>query len=144
LVSKETKETVLALGHGNIQAVHPSTLMFTRENHLSKTGDCIIAVAANKAAADLNCEFKENLKKPNAKLTVIIEVEGLTQQVNAFGSPKLLLTDPTDIVIRKSEYISGRTLAVHADKSSNDLPREFVEKLKKPQQKIKITLIVKT
>jgi hypothetical protein len=142
LSSEQARETVVAFGHGNIQAIHPSTLMFTKEKHLSKTGDCIIAVAADKAAADLSCEFKEKLKKPNAKLAITIEAEGLTQQVNASGSTKLLLTNSTDMVIRKSDYISDRTLAIHADKSSSDLPREFVEKLKNPKQKIKITLIV--
>jgi hypothetical protein len=116
--------------------------MFTKEKHLSETGDCIIAVAADKAVADLGDEFKEKLKKPNAKLTVIIDADGFIQQVNASGSPKLILTHPTDIVIRKSDYVSDRTLAIRADKSSNDLPREFVEKLKNPRQKIKITLIV--
>ena len=46
------------------------------------------------------------------------------------------------MVIRKSDYVSDRTLAIHADKSSNDLPRAVVEKLKNPKQKINITLIV--
>ena len=140
--AKETRENIVAFGHENIQAVHPSTLMFTKEKHLSKTGDCIIAVAADKAVADLSEKFKEKLKKPNAKLTIIIEAGGLTETINAFGSPKLILTHPTDMVIRKSDYISDRTLAIHADKSSNDLPRELVEKLKNPQQKVNITLIV--
>jgi hypothetical protein len=116
--------------------------MFTKEKYLSKTGDCIIAVAADKAVADLSQKFKEKLKKPNAKLTIKIEADGLTQQINASGSPKLVLTNPTDVVIRKSDYISNRTLAIRADKSSNDLSREFIEKLKNPKQKIKITLIV--
>ena len=140
--SKQTREIVLAYGHKNIQAVHPSTLMFTKEKHLSKTGDCIIAVAADKAVADLSREIREKLKKPNTKLTITIEADGLTQQINASGSPKLVLKSQTDAVIRKGDYISDRTLAIHADKSSNDLPREFVEKLKSPEQKIKITLIV--
>jgi uncharacterized protein len=142
LNSEPTKETVWAFGHRNIQAVHPSTLMLTKEKNLSETGHCIIAVAADKAAADLGDEFKEKLKKPNAKLTVIIDIDGLIQQVNAWGSPKLVLTHPTDIVIRKSDYVSDRTLAICADKSSNDLAREFIEKLKNPRQKIKITFIV--
>ena len=116
--------------------------MFTKEKHLSKTGDCIIAVAADKAVADLSREIREKLKKPNTKLTITIEADGLTQQINASGSPKLVLKSQTDAVIRKGDYISDRTLAIHADKSSNDLPREFVEKLKSPEQKIKITLIV--
>ena len=140
--AKQTEERVLAYGHKNIQAVHPSTLMFTKEKHLSKTGDCIIAVAADKAVADLSPELREKLKKPNAKLTITIEAAGLTQRINASGSPKLVLTNQTDMVIRKGDYISDRTLAVHADKSANDLPRGFVEKLKNPEQKIKITLIV--
>lgn len=116
--------------------------MFTREKHLSETGDCIIGVAADKAVADLSSEFKEKLKKPNAKLTIVIEAGGLRQTVNASGSPKLILTSQTDMVIRKSDYVSDRTLAIHADKSSIELPRELVEKLKNPAQKIKVTLIV--
>ena len=79
--------------------------MFTKEKHLSKTGDCIVGVAADKAVADLNQKFKDALRKPNAKLTIIIEAEGLTEQINASGSPKLILTHPTDMVIRKSDYI---------------------------------------
>ncbi len=142
--SKQTKETVWAFGHANIQAVHPSTLMFTKEKNLSKTGDCIVAVAADKAPADLSPQFKEKLKASNAKLTILIEADGSTQQLNAFGSPKLVLSNPNDMVIRKSDYVSDRTLAIHADKSSSDLPREFVEKLKNPQQKLKITLIVES
>src|SRR5208283_115809 len=141
LSAKETRENIVALGHENIQAIHPSTLMFTREKHLSKTGDCVVGVAADKAVADLNQKFKETLRKPNAKITIIIEAGGLTEQINASGSPKLILTHPTDIVIRKSDYICNRTLAIRADKSANDLPRELAEKLKNPQQKINITLV---
>jgi len=117
--------------------------MFTREKRLSKTGDCVVGVVADKAVADLNQEFKEKLKRPNAKLTIIIEAGGLTEQINAFGSPKLILTHPTDIVIRKSDYISDRTLAIHADKSANDLPRELREILKNPKQKVNITLVIR-
>ena len=141
--AKETRENIVAFGHENIQAIHPSTLMFTKEKNLSKTGDCIVGIAADKAVADLSQTFKETLRKPNAKLTIIIEAGGLTEQINASGSPKLILTHLTDIVIRKSDYISDRTLAIHADKSSNDLPRELVEKLKDPRQKVNLTLVLR-
>ena len=142
--AKETRENIVAFGHKNIQAIHPSTLMFTRERHLSKTGDCVVGVAADKAVADLNQEFKEKLKRPNAKLTIIIEAEGLTEQIDALGSPKLILTHPTDMVIRKSDYICDRTLAIRADKSANDLSRELMEKLKNPQQKVNVTLVLRS
>jgi hypothetical protein len=126
-----------------MQATHKTTLEFTKDGHLSKKGDCIVAVAADKALADLTAEFKENLRKPNAKLTITIEADGITGQVNAEGSPHLILTHPTDIVVRKSDYVSSRTLAVHADKAACDLSRDLVEKLKNPKQKVKITLAVR-
>jgi hypothetical protein len=139
----ELKEIVFGYGHENIQATHKTTLEFTKDPHLSKKGDCIAAVAADKALADLTAEFKEKLRKPNAKLTITIEANGITERVNARGSPKLILTHLTDMVIRKSEYVCSRTLAVHADKAAQDLPRDLVEKLKKPEQKVKITLVVR-
>jgi len=142
LSDKQTKENIVAFGHENVQATHPSTLMFTKEKHLSNTGDCIVAIAADKALVDLNQTFKDSLRKPNAKLTIIIEADGLTGQIKAFGSPILMLNHPTDVVVRKSDYISDRTLAIQADKSSNDLDRDLIEKLKNPKQKINITLIV--
>ena len=138
----ETREKILAYGHANIQADHPSTLMFTKEKHLSKAGDCIVAIAANKAVNDLSKEFKRLLKKPNSKLMAIIEANGLVETIKAFGSPKLILTNSNDIVIRKSNYISDRTIAVNADKSSEDLSRELVKKLRCPGERVEITLIV--
>ena len=139
----ELKEIVFGYGHENIQATHKTTLEFTKDPYLSKKGDCIAAVAADKALADLTAEFKEKLRKPNAKLTITIEANGITERVNARGSPKLILTHLTDMVIRKSEYVCSRTLAVHADKAAQDLSRDLVEKLEKPEQKVKITLVVR-
>ncbi len=135
-------EWIAAFGHDNIQAIHPSTLMFTKDRSLSKNGDCIVAVGADKALADLSPEFKQALRKPNAKLTILIEAGGLKQEISAAGSAKLILTNPIDMVVRKSDYISDRTLAIHADKSSDDFPRLFIEKLQNPWQEVKITLKV--
>jgi hypothetical protein len=138
----EVKEVFFGYGHENMQATHKTTLEFTKDTHLSKRGDCIVAVAAEKALADLTSEFKENLRKPNAKLTITIEADGISEQVHAQGSPRLILTHPTDMVIRKSDYVCSRTLGVHADKAACDLSRELVEKLDDPKQKVKITLAV--
>jgi hypothetical protein len=136
-------EVVFGYGHQNIRATHRTTLEFTKDKHLSKKGDCIIAVAADKALADLSPQFRANLRKPNAKLTILIEADGIAEQVLACGSQQLILSHPTDAIIRKSDYICSRTLAVGADKAANDLPRELVQKLKNPDQKVKITLIVR-
>jgi len=142
--SKVTTEVIHAFGHENILGVHPTTLMFTKDVHLSKNGDCIVAMSADKSVADLSVEFKEELCKPTAKVTITIEAGGSREEIRALGSPKLCLCHQTDIVIRKSDYICHRTLAIWADKSANDLPRELVEKLKDPRQEIKITLTVES
>ncbi len=136
-------ETIVGYGHENILATHRATLEFTKDTHVSKNGDCILVVSADKAPADLSGEFKEKLRQPHAKLTITIEVDGLVEQVQARGSPHLTLTHPTEMVVRKSDYTSDRTLAVHADKAAKDLSRALVEKLKNPNQKAKITLTVK-
>ncbi len=139
----EVREVVFGYGHGNIEATHNSTLEFTKDQRLSKKGDCIVAVAADKALTDLTAEFTEKLRKPHAKLTITIEADGITDQVNALGSPQLVMTHVTDMVVRKSDYVCSRTLAVHADKAAQDLSRGLVEKLKNPEQKVKITLVVR-
>jgi hypothetical protein len=131
-----------ASGHENIEATHPATLEITKEKHLSRMGDCIIAVGADKGLIDLSDEFKENLRKPNAKLTLMIKTDGITEQIVAHGSPNLILTHSTDMVVRKSSYVDDRTIAVGADKASADLSRELAEKLRNPKQKAIITLSV--
>ncbi|MGC9345199.1 MAG: DUF371 domain-containing protein [Candidatus Bathyarchaeales archaeon] len=136
-------EIIIAYGHKNIQATHKSTLEITKEAKLSKKGDCIIAVSADKAVADLSLEFKENLRRENAKMIVLIEAGEVVEVVNAFGKPRLILTHPKDIVVRKSDYVCSRTLAIRADKAACDLSRKLVEKLRNPKQKVKITLTVK-
>jgi hypothetical protein len=143
LPTSEVKAVIFGYGHENIQAKHKTTLEFTKDTHLSKRGDCIVTVAVDKASADLNAGFREKLRKPKAKLTITIEAGGIIEQVDAYGSPQLILTHPTDMVIRKSDYVCKRTLAVHADKAAQDLSRDLVEKLKNPEQKVKITLVVR-
>jgi uncharacterized protein len=135
-------QTIWAFGHENILGIHPTTLMITKAKHVSPAGDCVVAVAADKAALDVNPQFKEALKKSNAKVTVTIEAGDLAQHIFAFGSPDLILSHDTDLVVRKSDFISDRTLAICADKAAIDLPRWFIEKLKDPKQQIKITFIV--
>lgn len=139
---REPTETILAFGHKNVQATHRTTLEFTKDKQLSRTGDCIVAVSADKALAELDDLFKDRLRVSNAKLRITIEVDGITEYVNAYGSSKLALNHPSDIVIRKSSYIDDRTIAICADKAAKDLSRQLVEKLQNPIQKARITLTV--
>jgi len=131
-----------ARGHENIEATHRTTFEVTKEATLTKQGDCIIAVEASKAAADLPFEFKEAARKEGAQITVTIEAGELKEIVKAKGSPQLQFMHPTDLVVRKSGYVCGRTLAIGADKAASDFSRKLVEKLKDPSQEITVTLAV--
>ena len=136
----EVKEVILARGHKSILATHRTTFEITKEANLSKRGNCVIAVSADKALDDLGFEFKENLRKECSKVTVLIEAGKVTEKINASGNSSLILTHPRDIVVRKSNYICSRTLAIKADKAACDMSRTLVEKLRSPQQRVKITL----
>jgi len=136
----ELKEVILARGHDNISATHKSTIEITKEAHMSESGDCIIAVSANKALGDLSSEFKKNLLKNQAGITISIEAGGMTETLSANGASRLILTHPTDIVVRKSNYVCNRTLAIHASKSACELSRDLVKRLKSSKQDVRITL----
>ncbi len=133
-------EVILARGHENISATHETTIEITKEPRLSESGDCIVAVSANKALSDLSSEFKKNLLKDHADITVSLEAGGVTETLTAHGSSRLILTHPTDIVVRKSNYVCSRTLAIQADKSASELSRDLVKKLKNSKQNVRITL----
>ncbi len=135
---------IFAHGHENIQATHETTLEITKEPTLTKRGDCIIAVEATNGAADLPLEFKEATRKKDAQITITIEAGELKEIVRAKGSSRLLFTHPTDLVVRKTDYVCGRTLAIAADKAASDLSRKLVEKIQDCNQRIRITLAVES
>ncbi|MEM2119026.1 MAG: DUF371 domain-containing protein [Candidatus Bathyarchaeia archaeon] len=139
----EFVETVFAYGHKNILATHETTIEVTKDETVSKRGNCIIAVSASKALADLNENFRSALRRKNSVLTIKIEAGELSDTIKAYGNPKLTLTHPTDMVIRKSSYICDRTLAICADKAANNLSRSLIKALTDPKQKAKLTLTVR-
>jgi len=139
----EATEIIRAYGHESIKATHKTTFEVTKDNQMSKRGDCIVAVSANKALTDLSTEFKESLRKNYAKLTISIEVSEVVEVIHASGSAQLILAHPTEMVIRKSDYVCNRTLAIRADKAAGDLSKRLREKLRNPKQKVKIALTVR-
>ena len=134
-------EEIRAYGHPNIRATHRSTLEITKEENLTPRGDCIIAIKADKGLYELSNEFKKIARKDGSKIKLIIEVEGLKEEITGYGSSKLTLNHPTDIVCRKSSYTCSRTLMIKANKAAIDLNREIIKKLKNPDTPVKIILI---
>ena len=139
MLIRNKKEVILANGHENILSTHNTTIEFTKDKNLSKRGNCIVAVSSNKSVNELSEEFKKKLRKNDSKVVIIIEVDGIVDRIIASGSTKLPLTNTKDIVIRKSEYICDRTLAIRANKAACDLNKELVKKLRNPKKMAKIT-----
>ncbi|HIE13915.1 TPA: DUF371 domain-containing protein [Candidatus Bathyarchaeota archaeon] len=139
----EVIEVVNARGHQMIRSTHKTTFEITKDPSLTWRGDCIVAVAADKGVLDFNPEFKKYIRRKEAELIIKIKVEDIIEVVKAKGDPRLTLTHPRDIVIRKSSHVCGRTLAVRADKAAIDISRKVVERLKKPQVPVTITFTVK-
>jgi len=139
---KPVKEEIIAYGHPNITARHSTTLEITKDESIGKDADCIIGVKANKACRDLSEELKNALKS-GRKVEISIEVEGFVEKITAYGSPALKLTDEKDVVIRKSDFVDERTLAILADKSAKDLDEEIKRRLRNPETQIKITIEIR-
>jgi len=133
-------EVILGRGHENITSTNRTTFEITKETHLTRQGDCIIAVGSSKGADGLSDRFKKLAQKESAKITITFQVDDEVEVVNARGSPHLSLTHATDLVVRKSDYVCSRTLAIKADKAAKDFSRTLVEKLRNPKQRVEITL----
>ncbi|MFP3189837.1 MAG: DUF371 domain-containing protein [Thermoproteota archaeon] len=137
-------ESFYAYGHEKIKSSHRTTFEITKENYLTERGDCIIAVKSEKACSDLKEDLKQAIRKPNSKVLIHLELQGLKETVEAYGSEKLILTSPVSIVIRKSNYIDERTLAINSNKAAVDIDRKLIEALKFENSRIKITIEVIT
>ncbi len=116
-------------GHKNIRALHRTTLEITKEGHLTPKGDCIIGVRASASVLDFP-EWLKSYIKDEKRLKFTITINKLEFSLRGLGSRLLSLSDPLELVIRKSDYISARTAAIKSTASAIDIPRELVEKLK--------------
>lgn len=129
-------EEIYAFGHENIRATHRSTLEVTTENYLTKRGDCIIGIKANKSAFSLNSKVKEFLKCSLSTLKIVIEVDEQSDSFVCHGSERLSFLSKTSLVFRKSKYIDDRTVGILCDKAASDIDRRIVTKLRDPSCKL--------
>lgn len=119
-----------AYGHPNITSTHRNTFEFTKDEDVTKTGDCIVGVKADFSLKEL----KELLNYQRIKISIIVgnEVEEI------MATPNKTFDSNQEMVIRKTEFASDRTFAIKADKASVDL--KIRNKLKDPDQKITVEI----
>lgn len=123
-------ETIKCRGHENIKSEHRSTFEITKETHLTEKGTCIIAVGADKGAADLNDEFKKILSDDRSILKTTLKIKNLEFTILSCGHSKMTLSHPTDLVWRKSSFVCPRTVGIYSDYSAALIPRNIVNILK--------------
>jgi hypothetical protein len=129
-----------ARGHPDILSTHHTTLMTTKDKHLTKRGDCIVAVNAEKGLRDLDDELKRAARRRETIISLKLEAGGKEFTVRGKGHPGLTYTDTSDIVVRKSSYVCGRTLMVEADNAACDIPDEFRRVLKTDGVEVTVTI----
>lgn len=137
-------EKIPFYGHPNVRATHKTTLAITRDDAIGIKGDCFIGVRSSKASANLSHKLKEVIATPKARITMKIRSEGIEEEVVGYGSPELSFSDDKDLVVRKSDFVCGRTLAIRADKAAADLSRRLVKALQKAGQKATLEIIAES
>ena len=112
--------------------LHRNTLEITCDKHLTPSGDCIVGIGAQCGCLRLPDLLKTALRRSDSNVRIVIRVGDDTFTVNAHGSPDLILEHASDMVIRKSDFICPRTLAIGSDLASDSLPRSMVSALQDP------------
>lgn len=135
-------DKVNAYSHENILGTHNTTIEITKINNLTKKGNCIIGLNATKACMDLNPDLKKKIKKGD-KIKITLKIENLQDSFYGYGNKKLKLLDKNDMVFRKSNYICDRTVLINCTKSSKEIKREIIEKLKLPGKTLSILFEIK-
>lgn len=135
-------ETIEAWGHSNISANHKTTFEITRMTHVTHRGDCVVAVNASKGARNLSGLFKQMAKRSDATIVVAIAAGCQRDTVTGRGHSQLHLNHPTDLVVRKSDYVCDRTLMIGANKAAADLSRSLITALQNPSQRIVVSVMI--
>ena len=116
-------------GHKNILATHKNTIEFTKEEDLTLNGDCILGINADFDYSKLAGFVKDNNNK-RIKCRIIL---GDFEEEFSFTVNKDFC-DEKEIVIRRGEFNSERTLGLRCDKAAVDIKRELIEELKKGKE----------
>lgn len=129
------KYAFTASGHPNILATHRTTLEITRDSELTEKGDCIIAVAADFSLQQLQ---RIIAAANNGKIKLTIAAAGIKEEITAVVNKNF--SSEKEIVLRKGDFASERTLGIHADKAAAELSRELAGKLRNSNTAISVTI----
>jgi len=127
-------EEIQFCGHKNIRSLHTRTIEITKDPNLTLNGDCIIGVSATKSCSDLTSAMKNKIRRNRSIVEIDLIVEPFSIKIHGIGNDNLLLTHLHDIVLRKSNFISDRTLCLSCNVSAIQIPRKMIDLLKDPSK----------
>ena len=124
-----------AYGHPNILATHKTTIEFTKDKEITLKGDCIAGVNADFELHKIK-NFIRQLK--TNKISIKISNNKIRETISARVNPDF--SDDRELVIRKTNFISKRTLGISSNKAALDLSMELMTYLKEKRNKITIVI----
>ncbi len=89
--------------------------------------------SASKACKDLKPSLKRLLQQADLVVKIEIEVSDLSFAIDGRSDSRLSLLHDHEIVIRKSDFVCPRTVAICCNNASSDIPRDIVQLLGRPQ-----------
>ena len=95
---------------------------------------------SSSAVRNLPEDLKRVLSSSRGRARLALRVGPLEFTLEGRGDPRLTFSHDTDLVVRKSAFISDRTLMIHADKSSIDIPRDMVRMLQDPNNRVTVEI----
>ena len=126
-----------AYGHENMRANHETTFEFTKDDFVTWRGNCIVGIKSTFKKKDLK-EVGEKVG-PNGKLLIKISVGKIIEEIIAEYNE--FYDEEHEFVVRKSDFLDNRTLAVNTDKASIDFSDDLRKKLKNPKTKILVEVL---
>ncbi|MBI4440335.1 DUF371 domain-containing protein [Candidatus Woesearchaeota archaeon] len=104
--------------HNLITARHKNSLEFTKDSEVTLKGDCIIGVKADFELDKLLDFIKSNRGK---RIRLAVKAGNISDELTFELNPDF--HDKHEIVIRKSGFLSKRTLGINASKSAYELAK---------------------
>lgn len=125
-------------GHENILSLHDKTLEFTKDTYLTKKGDCILGINADFDYNKL-MDFINNFSEGH-EMTCFIKCDNLEDEFKFYLNKDFC--SENEIVFRRSEFKSDRTLGTRCTKCACDIDRSIVEKLIKDGLNCKLKILI--
>ncbi len=123
-------------GHEHISSLHDKTVEFTKDNFVTPTGDCILGINADFDYSELKKWM--NQFKDCEVLKCLIECNETTDEFEFCLDKKFCSEE--EIVFRRSDFKSDRTLGTRCTKCACDINREIVDNMKKQKLEVKLKI----